>query len=135
LAAVALIAPATAIARTPATGAKKAAIVRAVLRHSQPRPSVSQAVRCLNAWTFRDFAYVANRRGHPCTQPSGWFLDAELILHNTHGHWGVRLGTQNYVSTAQLRRFRIPLSVYKNLTHQPVLCSPGDHQGCIAAPR
>jgi hypothetical protein len=136
-AAVALIAPATAIARTPATGAKKMAIVSALYRHQTPQPSSSQARRCLNAWTFRSFAYVAPRaQAHRCTMPGDHpILDVEPILHNTHGRWGVRLTTQNYVFTAQLRRLQIPLSVFKNLTRQPVLCSPGDHGGCIAEPR
>jgi hypothetical protein len=132
-----LIAPVTAIARTPATGAKKMAIVSALYRHQTPRPSSSMARRCLNAWTFRSFAYVANRRqAHRCIMPGDHpILDVEPILHNTHGRWGVRMTTQNYVFTAQLRRLQIPLSVFKNLTRQPVLCSPGDHRGCIAEPR
>jgi hypothetical protein len=131
-AAVALIAPATAIARTPATGAKKTAIVSAILRHEEPRPSLSQARRCINAWTFRSFAYVQpHGPTRLCTQPGDHpVLDVVAIMHNTHGRWGVRLTTQNLVFTAQLRRLRIPVSVFKNLTHEPVLCSPGDHRGC-----
>jgi hypothetical protein len=131
-AAVALIAPATAIARTPATGAKKTAIVSAIIRNEEPRPSLAQALRCINAWTFRSFAYVQpHGPTRLCRQP---VLDVVAIMHNTHGRWGVLLTTQNYVFTAQLRRLRIPLSVFKNLTRQPVLCSPGDHTGCIAEP-
>ena len=133
---VALIAPATAIARTPATGAKKTAIVSAIIRHEEPRPSLSQARRCINVWTFRGFAYVQPHGPTSlCTQPGGYpVLDVVAIMHNTRGRWGVRLTTQNSVFTAQLRRLRIPLSVYKNLTRQPVLCSPGDHRGCTAEP-
>jgi hypothetical protein len=130
--AVALLAPAAAAARTPATGAKKTAIIKAVIRKEQPRPSLSQARRCINAWTFRGFAYVQPHGSHrQCTQPGDYpVLDVVAIMHNTHGRWGVRLTTQNVVLTGELRRYRIPMAVWKNLTHQPVYCSPGDHRGC-----
>jgi hypothetical protein len=139
--AVALIAPASAIARTPAQGAKKMAIITALFRREEPKPTAAQVRRCFHVWTYRSFAYavphiVGNWSGNPCINPGDHpVYDAVAIMHNTHGRWGVRLITQNYVLTAQLRRLRIPLSMYKNLTHQPVLCSPGDHRGCIAAPR
>lgn len=135
-AAVALIAPATAIARTPATGAKKIAIVSALYRHQTPQPSPSQVRRCLHVWTFRNFAYVEPHiQGHRCIMPGDHpVLDVVAIMHNTHGRWGVRLTTQGSVFTAQLRRLGIPLSVFKNLTRQPAYCSPGDHRGCEPVP-
>jgi hypothetical protein len=134
---VALIAPAAAIARTPATGAKKVAIVTALYRHATQRPTPAQVRRCLHVWTFRGFAYVQPHIvGNRCIMPGDHpVLDVVAIMHNTRGRWGVRLTTQNDVFTAQLRRLRIPLAVYKNLTRQPVLCSPGDHTGCIPTPR
>jgi hypothetical protein len=135
-AAVALIAPAAAIARTPATGAEKMAIVSPIFRGQEPQPTAAQVSRCLHVWTYRNFAYVQPHivgkwSGNPCIMPGDHPVDdAVAIMHNTRGRWGVRMTTQNLVLTAQLRRFRIPLAVYKNLTHQPVYCSPGDHRGC-----
>ena len=141
-AAVALIAPATATARTPATGAKKTAIVSAILfAHEEPRPSLSQALRCLqrldvSGLRVRGQPQIGGNRRNPCTQPGGYrVLDAvgdpaqhARALGRAPDH------SKPTCLAAQLRRLRIPLSVFKNLTHQPMLCSPGDHRGCKPVP-
>lgn len=128
----ALFIPASALARTPASGAKKATIVTAAFRgldrnaSYQVDVSPRQTRQCFNVWTYRRFGLVdVNRKyGRGLCDIKAHFKGCDgcgwqpvnLITHDTHGRWGLRADFDQ-VEKPQLRRWHIPVSVVLNLFH------------------
>jgi hypothetical protein len=147
----ALLVPATAPARTPASGGFKQHLVQvAASGHladtAQLIVSPTQARTCFSVWTYHGFAYVDPYSGYIRRYPrrslcsiqarySGRISDwqpVNIIEHNTRGRWGVRT-EYDEMEPQQLRQLRIPLSVFENLTHSKPLAPSALAVGAMEA--